>query len=520
MDEVTLNIEGKKFECSKNALSENSEYFRAMFSSNMLERNATEITLNDVSADGFKLILDYISTGNLNLTNSNVFIIVPVVCMLQFTQLKTYSCDYMLRSISYSNCFSVFYICDKFCLSEMYEKAKAFIFWHFHEILNTDEFMMLPKATLKWYLSSDELNVNSEYDVFEALMNWISFNFEKRKNDLCELKSCIRFNLIPNAEFQEKVLLHRNLKDNSLKQNLMDYCIQQKTNSHQKRQVPETLLLVIEDVSDLSLKFANLDSGKVKRLEQLPSDFVYCLGMKAYIIGKYLYLTGGERKLGKNGWMMDVWCYDLIFMTWKVVTKLTQPRRNHTICSHGDYLYLIGGFGRHRLILDSAERFNIKTGIWENLPDLKECVFSAVAAVSDDTIFVVKTHFQCFDTCNNEWTMKPSPVTFDSGLQSATTFNNHIYLLGQYSAILWRYNPATHTIEELVRFPHPGVGCIKSSRFYLINSEMDDTSQPDNDISSDVQVYNLLSSKMERSVSLPISSNCKYLSSLVAVQYT
>jgi len=51
--------------------------------------------------------------------------------------------------------------------------------------------------------------------------------------------------------------------------------------------------------------------------------------------------------------MLSVWCF-----------SIASPRRHHSVCCLGDYIYIIGGFGRHRVILDSVEKYHVETSKW------------------------------------------------------------------------------------------------------------------------------------------------------------
>ncbi len=77
---------------------------------------------------------------------------------------------------------------------------------------------------------------------------------------------------------------------------------------------------------------------------------------------KDIYVCGGEVEMGRNSWCMDVHCYRSESAKWHVVSQLPHPRRHHTALAWDKYLYLLGGNGRHRVILDRAERLNTHTG--------------------------------------------------------------------------------------------------------------------------------------------------------------
>ena len=79
-------------------------------------------------------------------------------------------------------------------------------------------------------------------------------------------------------------------------------------------------------------------------------------------LGKDLYMSGGEVKLGRNKWYNKLLRYDSFNREWKELSEMPHPRRHHSMVAWGKHLYLIGGFGRHRIMLDSVDRYDTQTG--------------------------------------------------------------------------------------------------------------------------------------------------------------
>ena len=42
--------------------------------------------------------------------------------------------------------------------------------------------------------------------------------------------------------------------------------------------------------------------------------------------------------------------------------QLPSPRRHSGICTDGEKMYLIGGFGSYRYVLDTTDVYDVKTG--------------------------------------------------------------------------------------------------------------------------------------------------------------
>lgn len=53
-------------------MASNSEYFDTMFTSNFKELSENELKMNDIEPNAFEIIIDYMYTSNVNITEQNV----------------------------------------------------------------------------------------------------------------------------------------------------------------------------------------------------------------------------------------------------------------------------------------------------------------------------------------------------------------------------------------------------------------------------------------------------------------
>ncbi len=66
--------------------------------------------------------------------------------------------------------------------------------------------------------------------------------------------------------------------------------------------------------------------------------------------------------MGRNNWHNKLLRFDSFTNEWHEAGELPAPRRHFSMVAWGRHLYLIGGFGRHRLLLDSVDRYDTETG--------------------------------------------------------------------------------------------------------------------------------------------------------------
>lgn len=64
------------------------------------------------------------------------------------------------------------------------------------EVIQNQEFLLLPASEIAKLLSSDDLNVPDEESIFKALMMWVRHDLQSRQRDLGMLLSYIRLPLL------------------------------------------------------------------------------------------------------------------------------------------------------------------------------------------------------------------------------------------------------------------------------------------------------------------------------------
>ncbi|XP_068081135.1 kelch-like protein 7 isoform X1 [Anabrus simplex] len=159
--------------------------------------------------------------------------------------------------------------------------------------------------------------------------------------------------------------------------------------------------------------------------------------------GQDLYVIGGEYLLGYGNWNNTIWKYNIWKEEWIYETSLVSPRRHHSVCAMGDDIYIIGGFGRHRVITDSVHKYNIRTRHWQRCPSLPCGMYSVACCVHDGKIFVFGIEICFYEVKSESWhTFSTSPVPLNMTYNSALSHGEWIYLTGNYSPALVRFSPS------------------------------------------------------------------------------
>ena len=94
---------------------------------------------------------------------------------------------------------------EKYSLQRLKEKTVNFVFDNFTQVMNTPEFLRLPKDFVCYFLGNNLLKAQEEIDVFRAAKSWIEED-ESRIGFLRCLMECVRFPMIPSDLLKDEVL--------------------------------------------------------------------------------------------------------------------------------------------------------------------------------------------------------------------------------------------------------------------------------------------------------------------------
>ncbi|XP_071399044.1 kelch-like protein 40a [Centroberyx affinis] len=212
--DCVLKIQDKEFPCHRLVLAASSPFFKAMFLSDLEESKKREIVLKDVEPGVMGMILRYLYTSDINLTEQNVQDIFMVANMYQIPSIFSVCVSYLKEKLVLGNCLAIFRLgllldCPRLALA-----AREFICERYQVIVRDQDFLQLGPSELASIITSDALNVEQEEVVFESLMDWVGHDEKDRVKDLPELLHCVRFRLIPLDYFNEKVERHKLIRFN------------------------------------------------------------------------------------------------------------------------------------------------------------------------------------------------------------------------------------------------------------------------------------------------------------------
>lgn len=183
--DVVLNVGNRKIFAHRVILSACSPYFRAMFTGELAESRQTEVTIRDIDELAMDLLIDFCYTSHIVVEEANVQTLLPAACLLQLTEIQVGSeiyarevkishsgdcfqdicCEFLKRQLDPSNCLGIRAFADTHSCRELLRIADKFTQHNFQEVMESEEFLLLPVSQLVDIISSDELNVRTEEQV-------------------------------------------------------------------------------------------------------------------------------------------------------------------------------------------------------------------------------------------------------------------------------------------------------------------------------------------------------------------
>ena len=117
--DVKLKVGEKTFTGHKKVLSDASDYFKAMFTHDMKEKDETEIELHQISAAGFGVVLDYFYNGHVTLEADVIPDVLEAGRFFHIEWILDVCCNYMIQHLSILNYPLTMELADKYSLGDL-----------------------------------------------------------------------------------------------------------------------------------------------------------------------------------------------------------------------------------------------------------------------------------------------------------------------------------------------------------------------------------------------------------------
>ncbi|KAI0237213.1 Kelch-like protein 38, partial [Lamellibrachia satsuma] len=156
-----------------------SDYFKAMFRCGLKESTSATVPLT-MEMEILTSIVDYMYTGEIELTADNVESLVKACDLLQQDTLKDACENFMLKQVQPANCVGFYKFATLYRLDQLQKKARRVILSEFKTVAFMKEFKELSCTELIEFIKDDDVNVEYEDIVNEAVLDWVRHDLDNR----------------------------------------------------------------------------------------------------------------------------------------------------------------------------------------------------------------------------------------------------------------------------------------------------------------------------------------------------
>ena len=345
--------------------------------------------------------------------------------------------------VNVNNVTALYYLSRVFKLSSLTKLSMSFIQRCFPMVSSSQEFLELDFISVVKVLSSNELMIDSEMQVFNAAEDWFSNNVTERSKYAANLLQRVRLRLL--SDHALNYLLNNNSSllqiDNCsalIKQVIKSrkechsinlsttirYCNQNNFNIMLCGGKDKNRDNVVSDI--YSFKTNSLNS--VSRLPQMMESRQ---DSKAVFINGEVYVFGGVDY--RNNPVMSVEKYCIQNNTWEIIAKMFDKRKEFCGCSFMDSVYVIGGFYPRG---NSCIKFNTQNRQWNDVAGLNESRTSASCTVFEGRIVVsggyrieTSNSVEAYDHIADSWSYMPYMIE-DRSHHKSVAVKNKLFVVG------------------------------------------------------------------------------------------
>ena len=498
--DTTIRAQGQDFPAHRCVLSAASPYFRAMFTSQLKEKESNLVELQDTKSTTISDVLQYIYTGETSIDSSNAEDLVMVADYLIIPSLKTKAAVFLEGTLNAFNCLALESFASRYNCESLKQATVAYKMENFVDVTRSEDFRLLDLEKVKELFCLDEINVAEEEEVFEAVIAWVKHDLPSRECVLPELLKCIRLFSVSKTSLR-KILdqeqVSKNLACTRVVINALDFFLFPESFQDTSLK-PRLSLSKYEHVVVLTGGFLKSESteGFVPAsrtwvsLPMMPFSRVH---HGAAVCGGLLYVMGGKESA-------PVCCFNPKQNKWSTLNFSLDKKKDCSVTAFNDELYVIGGedswhdvqiynpildnwrkgasmetyraghsavlLQEHKIIYvmaghdgevcqNSVECYNPLTDQWAKIPSMFKVRRSAAAVAVGRKIVIVggfadmknttiEPSCEIFDTSTNQWSLVPS-LSIHHAASGIVSIGDTVYLFGGEDEV--KYKNEVHCFD-------------------------------------------------------------------------
>ena len=499
--DVTIAVKDKEFKAHRAVLAAASPFFLTLLTSNMKESNEQliKVELEEATESVMEDALKYLYTGNVTVVEERAHNLIATANFLLLPSLKTMAGNVLKKTVTTENCLFNYYFAEKYECVELKEKCSEVIKSKFCIVMETEDFLNLDMKQVMEWVSSDDVIVNKEEDVFKGIVKWVSHIKSERENHFLELLSQVRMtsvsqdfllNQLPKEELvisNAKIGLNFVLDSLKTKLSATDEQAIQLQRKCLETHIDGIFLCggkkalcyfpQLEDYKWYEVADTLFDHGNVT-----PAWY----NGKVYIFDSEVHKVGDSPVMecyeGNNTWAafqraeaptifngytvlsdelygiyfpysfqkMQIVRYDAETNDWNRMESSAVTQEDPCAVNDEQFLYIIGGRETSKTM-----RFDSRHNKWEELAAINERRYNAFGAAVNGKVYiaggrnhrgVVLSSCEVYNPATNEWQLMPT-LNIPRYNASMVCLKGELYVLGGTRVALKRSHVRALTIE-------------------------------------------------------------------------
>lgn len=428
------------FSAHRSVLSAASQYFTLLLGGQFSESESGRVELKDWSSttgpdpETVDRVIQFMYTGEIRVTTVNVHEVLELADRFLLAQLKNFCGEFLMKKLRLSNCVAVHSLAHMYTLDQLAKGAAKMIRRNFHKVIRNEEFYTLPFHLVRDWLSDTEITVDSEQELFEAIVKWVHQNTEEREKYFEELFRLLRLHQIAPTYLTRVLRKEPLVANNAACCQLVSDAIEVHAIRFESLKSadlePRTtytaaiqprfgqnmdVIMVVGGVSEGGDYLSECVGYFVAedRWVNLPHIHNHLDGHAIAVTDSHVYVAGSM----EPGFAKTVERYDPKLNTWEQINSLTTRKHSFGLTCVKDILYSIGGHGNFSPGFKDVTVYEPEQDEWHNLDPAPKILRDVkTVSVEDRYVYVMaRTPVDmdnedglsilttCYDTESHKW---------------------------------------------------------------------------------------------------------------------
>ncbi|BHF85163.1 hypothetical protein SprV_1002832400 [Sparganum proliferum] len=348
-------------------------------------------------------LIHYVYTGQLEVTQTNAMAVVMFAKMMKLSNLENWGVQFMTNRVNLENLATTWDFAKSMRMGSLMKTCINLMQEQFTSFVSTDLFLRLPADTVLTLLRNDNLSVDSEEAVFEAISSWVRAGDKECGNERLRLHAPEMLKEVrwcqTNVEFRSRLLnSHPMFQDNNscgrfmgLVEQWMIIADKAPCPFNRRSRPPQTIFFVFGKDKDQD-RWSVLRFDPQLEKEERIADMEKRSLASYSLVGESIFVVGGDT--AQESCSTSVEDFLVAERRWRKRASLAVGRSCHAAAvlteAAGEALIgVFGGLGNGGC-LSSCEVYEVSRDRWFKLPDLREKRSSTAAAClpGDSRVFV------------------------------------------------------------------------------------------------------------------------------------